>query len=272
MLRSLIRRLAVAANASPRLKKRAWRWWYRYFERRLGEEQLWFLNYGLATPDDEIPSLHPEDEENRASIQLYHRVAAAIDLAGLAVLEVSCGRGGGALYLKGYLGPRLVIGLDQTETALAFCRRHRPDAALGLVCGDALALPFPDASFDVLLNVEASHCYPSLTEFLSEARRVLRPNGHLLYADMRRNAECEAWRACLKDAGFEVVAEEELTEHVVRALTAAHDRKESLIRRIVPRFPRRLVRLFAATKGTATYRKLASGDLRYLRFVLHRQP
>jgi ubiquinone/menaquinone biosynthesis C-methylase UbiE len=46
-------------------------------------------------------------------------------------------------------------------------------------------MPFPDASFDAVINVESSHCYPSMGRFLSEVHRVLRPRGSLLFADLR---------------------------------------------------------------------------------------
>ena len=51
--------------------------------------------------------------------------------------------------------------------------------------GDAQNLPFPDESFDAVINVEASHIYPNFERFLGEVARVLRPGGHFLYADFR---------------------------------------------------------------------------------------
>ncbi len=36
-----------------------------------------------------------------------------------------------------------------------------------------------------MINIESSHCYGSMTRFLSEVSRVLRPNGYLLLADLR---------------------------------------------------------------------------------------
>ena len=36
-----------------------------------------------------------------------------------AVLEVGCGRGGGASYVKRYLGPASVVGMDQVETDMS---------------------------------------------------------------------------------------------------------------------------------------------------------
>ena len=70
---------------------------------------------------------------------------------------------------------------------------------LAFEVGDAERMPFPDASFDAVVNVESSHCYPSMPAFLSEVRRVLRPGGHFLYADLRPRTDLPARRAELAD-------------------------------------------------------------------------
>jgi ubiquinone/menaquinone biosynthesis C-methylase UbiE len=46
-----------------------------------------------------------------------------------------------------------------------------------LVHGDAENLPFPQVSFDAVINVESAHCYGSIERFLAEVHRVLRPGG-----------------------------------------------------------------------------------------------
>jgi ubiquinone/menaquinone biosynthesis C-methylase UbiE len=45
------------------------------------------------------------------------------------------------------------------------------------VQGDAQNLPFPDQSFDAVINVEASHIYPEFERFVGEVARVLPPEG-----------------------------------------------------------------------------------------------
>ena len=57
------------------------------------------------------------------------------------------------------------------------------DSSLGF--GNAIDLPFSDSSFDAVISIEASHRYPSFETFLREVRRVLRPGGHFMFADMR---------------------------------------------------------------------------------------
>lgn len=257
---------------SAAFKGRLWTSWYRYLERTVGEQPIWFLNYGFSySPGNgNTLELQPQDEVNRTSIQLYDVVTKPVDLTGKKVLEVSSGRGGGARFLRAYRKPAAMVGLDRTEAAVAFCQRHHAGSGLSFLCGDAQRLPVGDGSFDAVLNVEASHCYPDVPSFFREVRRVLSPGGHFLYADMRKSPTIESWRQELRDAGFRIVEECEITQNVLRALEQSNDRVSDLIDRSAPRLTRRFFSHFAATKGTGVYNQLQSGAVRYIRFVLQK--
>lgn len=125
--------------------------------------------------------LSESDEPNRYCIQLYHQTASQVDLTGKEVLEVSCGAGGGASYIARNLGPASYTGLDLNPASIDLCRAKHRLPGLQFVQGDAQNLPFPDESFDAVVNVEASHQYPDFRGFLAEVARVLRPGGHFLY-------------------------------------------------------------------------------------------
>lgn len=126
--------------------------------------------------------LDAADERNRYCIQLYHRTAAQADLSGRRVLEVGCGNGGGASYLTRTMRPASYTGVDLNQAGIAFCRKRHIVPGLDFVRGDAQNLSFPDESFDAVLNIESSANYTSLSRFLAEVARVLRPGGHFLYA------------------------------------------------------------------------------------------
>ena len=124
-----------------------------------------FLNIGYEEDPPMALPLAESDEPNRFYIQLYHRTATQADLRGKRVLEVGCGHGGGASYLMRTLRPASYTGLDLNRDAIAFCRRRHDLPNVDFVHGDAEKLPFPDQSFDAVINVESSACLPSLLPF-----------------------------------------------------------------------------------------------------------
>lgn len=77
-----------------------------------------------------------------------------------------------------------VIGLDASRRMLNVAR-HKIDAEhfesfITLICQDAMRLPFPNASFDVVTCLEALEFMPEPRGVLTEMVRVLRPGGLLL--------------------------------------------------------------------------------------------
>lgn len=175
----------LARAGSTSTYKRVWRYWYPLMTRGLGNDEIVFINWAYEEdPPMDLP-LEASDEPNRAHINLYHRTATQVDLGDKQVLEVSCGHGGGASYLTRTLHPASYTGLDLNQAGIKLCKKRHRLPGLDFVRGDAENLPFDDESFDVVLNVEASHCYPHFRRFLAEVVRVLRPGGYFPYADLR---------------------------------------------------------------------------------------
>lgn len=103
-----------------------------------------------------------------------------IDIAGVApgrsVLDVACGTGIVARAAADALDERgRVVGLDINEGMLAVARRLRPD--IDWQQGDAADLPFPDASFDVVLCQAALMFFPDRAQALREMARVVTDDG-----------------------------------------------------------------------------------------------
>ena len=194
------------------------RYWYRLNSRYFSNDDTVFMNWGYEEDPPMALPLAESDEPNRYSIQLYHRVATQVDLTGKRVLEVSCGHGGGASYLMRTLGPASYTGLDLNPVGLDFCRRKHQLPGLDFVQGNAEKLPFADQSFDAVINIEASHCYPRFPRFLAEVARVLRPGGHFLYADARQKPSIAKWEEELGDAPMRLVSERVINEQVARGL------------------------------------------------------
>jgi SAM-dependent methyltransferase len=128
-----------------------------YYHARAREYDDWWLGRGLYAP-----RRRPGWERARKALE-----AAIHALPPARTLDVACGTGFMTRHLRGE-----VVGLDQSEDMLAVAREQAPDATF--VVGDALELPFDDASFE---RVFASYFYchleePERVRFLTEARRV----------------------------------------------------------------------------------------------------
>jgi SAM-dependent methyltransferase len=256
-------------NLSPSLRRWLWRRCYQYLA-GYGLESWTFMNYGFERtgPLEKWLELDAPDEPDRYCIQLYHRVATAVDLKGLEVLEVGSGRGGGASWVCRYLEPRSVTGVDFSPKAVDFCRQTHHVDGLSFVAGDAESLPFEDASFDAVINVESSHCYGSMVAFLRHVKRVLRPGGPFLYADLRPPEEADVLYQQLAESGLTILDAEDITANVVRAMKLDSDRRVALIESHLPRWFRGPFKEFAGVQGVGANELLCSGELVYMCYRL----
>jgi ubiquinone/menaquinone biosynthesis C-methylase UbiE len=194
------------------------RYWYPLATRYSSTDNQVFLSWGYEEDPPMALPLAESDESDRYFIQLYHRVATQVDLTGKRVLEVSCGHGGGASYLVRTLGPASYTGLDLNSAGIDICRKRYQLPGLDFVQGNAENLPFVDQSFDVVINVEASHGYAGFARFLAEVARVLSPGGHFLYADVRRSQDIVTWEHELGDAPMRLISERIINEQVARGV------------------------------------------------------
>ena len=102
--------------------------------------------------------------------------------SGQRVLDVACGTGVVAI-TEGRRGAQ-VTGLDLTPELLA---RAKDNAAMmgvqiAWIEGDAEALQFPDASFDVVLSQYGHMFAPRPTIVVKEMLRVLKPGGRIAFS------------------------------------------------------------------------------------------
>lgn len=234
------------------------------------------MNYGYAPLDAnqaELPLL-PEDEPNRYSIQLYHYVATLLgmvpSLTGLQVLEVGSGRGGGCEYIKRNLNPHSIKGVDFSLRAVALCNLNFSSSGLIFIPGDAESLPFVDNSFDVVINVESSHCYRSFEAFVEQVKRVLKKGGHFICADLRRADELGILQDRMRHSGMHLITEVDITANVVKALSLDHDRKLAHIRKSTPRLMANPIKEYAGLKGSKIYNRLRTREIMYLCFMLEK--
>lgn len=99
-----------------------------------------------------------------------------------AVLDVACGQGGTTRRLGQRLPRSRITAVNLSPRQLRRTAEHAPGCAIAAM--DGARLGFADAAFDLVVCVEAAFHFDTRAAFLREARRVLRPGGHLLVADV----------------------------------------------------------------------------------------
>lgn len=103
--------------------------------------------------------------------------------SGTTVLDVGCGIGGSSRILAreyGFAVTGITISSEQVKRAQQLTPA---DIHAQFRVDDAMALSFPDASFDVVWSVEAGPHMPDKAIFAKELMRVLKPGGVLVLAD-----------------------------------------------------------------------------------------
>jgi ubiquinone/menaquinone biosynthesis C-methylase UbiE len=237
--------------------------WNRFYSLDWGDTTT--NNYGYAPADGD----HPQRFQHQMYLELLERFREEYAVRpGLKLLEVSCGRGGGLNALLAKAPEIDATGLDVAHSAIEFCRKaYGENERLRFVQGSALDLPFPDASFDVLLNVEASNDYADRALFFREVARVLKPDGVLLYADTVKQGRRKGMEQEITAAGFKAEFRD-ITNNVAEACRLDSPRRREVIRRHAPVLGRLLLKRqlhnYAAIEGSSKFDAFVNGRRTYL--------
>ena len=112
-----------------------------------------------------------------------------VSMAGIAhgarALDLACGTGDIGFQLAAQ-GAR-TVGLDVTVRMLQLAQSKKTNGdRIAFVAGDMMALPFPDAHFDLVTSGYGIRNVPAIEPALDEIRRVLKPGGLFLSLDFNR--------------------------------------------------------------------------------------
>jgi SAM-dependent methyltransferase len=132
------------------------------------------------TGERTIPGLDTENYWFRRHEVVYQWLAPRC--AGRDVLEAGCGEGYGADLIARVA--RRVIALDYDDTAVAHVRARYP--RVQAMKGNLAELPLPDASVDVVVNLQVIEHLWDQAQFIAECARVLRPSGLLVVSTPNR--------------------------------------------------------------------------------------
>ena len=258
---------SVMRLAPSRVRMRMWRGLYQRMAKSQKDSNFRFMNYGF-TDGDEL-ELSSEDEGDRLFIQLYNMNIRDVEIEGNEVLEVGSGRGGGASWISRKYNPKYLLAVDYSDEAIRLSQEwFSGQDNLEFRVGNAQQLPLPDQSFDIVYNVESSHCYADIPAFISEVFRVLKPGGKFCWTDMRDKKTMERMHQSFVQSGFTIQSWTDVTGNVVDALDIIDEGRREMIRRSAPPSLRRSFETFGGIPGTPVYEALKSGRIQYFRYLL----
>jgi len=142
------------------------------------------VNYDKIAPSyDQRYAVHTYGGIQTALLALVQKTSSK------HILEVGCGTGHWLAQLQPVA--RGVCGLDLSLAMLQQAHQRKED--IPVICGDASALPFADAIFDLIFCVNAFHHFAHPRRFIAEAQRVLRAGGALAIIGMDPHLGRDQW-------------------------------------------------------------------------------
>jgi ubiquinone/menaquinone biosynthesis C-methylase UbiE len=194
----------------------------------------------------------------------WHRYHFALPLVHEArVLDVACGSGYGSALLA--RNASHVTGVDISAEAIAHARSsYGSTPNLEFREGDCAALPFADASFDVVVSFETIEHITEQERFLDEVRRVLTPRGLLVLSCPNRREYSEA-RGIVNPFHVRELYREELAQILAPrfASTAWYGQYVSFFSVLAAEEPARQGEIFETSEAAPVEASLGHGRSRY---------
>ena len=179
----------------------------------LGSDNYYnYMNHGYYPPYKKLFDYH-KIFKHQAS--LYLHLFDGVDTNNKSLLEVGCGRGGGINLLSEMLVFKNIEACDLTEANINHCQKYANGIKFK-VC-NAEKLDYEHDQFDIVINVESSHCYNDLNSFFFKVQKILKSGGVFLYTDIFEPARVTYAEQQLSLC-FKNVKKEDITDNVIQAL------------------------------------------------------
>ncbi|BAU10627.1 methyltransferase type 11 [Leptolyngbya sp. NIES-3755] len=144
-------------------------------------EQVWgeHMHHGYYGADGKT-----KKERRQAQIDLIEELLNWANITKAEqILDVGCGIGGSSLYLaQKFEATATGITLSPVQANRAAERARSSNINAQFQVADALNMPFPDDSFDLVWSLESGEHMPDKAKFMQECTRVLKPGGTFVMA------------------------------------------------------------------------------------------
>ncbi|MCL6606426.1 MAG: class I SAM-dependent methyltransferase [Paenibacillus sp.] len=126
-----------------------------------------------------VPLYHQEKEVYIEHMTRY--LFASQFVKGKVILDIACGSGYGTDLLA-KSGASKIYGVDISQEAVDFCLQNYKSLSTEFIVGNVIDIPLPSRSIDLVVSFETIEHVNELEQrkFLSEIKRVLKPDGGLI--------------------------------------------------------------------------------------------
>jgi len=127
------------------------------------------------------------------------------------------------------------------------------------------------SEFDLIINVESSHCYGNFKKFVQEVDKLLRVGGIFAITDFRNVTEFPEMERDLTSFNLKIIKKENITPNVLHALKLDENRRLDLINGKVHSWLRPLFKKFSGLNGSRINEAMSKGETLYQVYVLEKQ-
>lgn len=174
------------------------------------------------------------------------------------------------------LKPKKCIGVDISQNQIDFCRRiYSSNNQIEFYLGDSENLTtneaIKDMEFDLIINVESSHCYGNFQKFVQGVDKLLKPGGVFVITDFRPAKDFANMESALTAYNMKIEKNEDITINVLHALKLDEKRRASMINKSVHGILRPLFKKFSGLQGSRINEEMAKRETLYKAFVLKKE-
>jgi len=227
-----------------------------------------FMNLGYEEEKETRTEVGPVDKPDTHHILLYRKLLDRVPLLkqsakNISVLEIGCGRGGGCYVMRNYFNLTEITAIDLSAANIKLAQRLVPGVAF--YSGNAATFR-SSALYDLVLNLESSHAYPSREDFFRTVSKVLRPGGYFAFGDLVRKSALTETEEFLTETGFKILYSENLNAGVIRSIEKNSRRQYPIASRFPYLFPKK-IHGFLVTTHSIPFKLLCSKEVLYQVYV-----